>query len=322
MQKILIIRFSSIGDIVLTSPVVRCLKLQQSAEIHYLTKKEYVSVLESSPYIDRIFTLTSPLKETLKKLKIQNYNLVIDLHNNWRSYWFKINLNVQSVNLEKKTFYRLLFIYLGVNLLNNHIVDRYFHAVKKLNIMNDQQGLDYFIHQNTHVDFNITNKFITWCIGASHDNKKLSKTQIIQVCNTLSLPVVLLGGLAEKIVANGIVTDSSNEHIYNFCGRLSLDQSAYLIQKSILVLTHDTGLMHIASALKKPILSFWGCTKPSQGFKPYMANDKSIELVANAKFKPCSKYGKKCRLTNLGCLKTLDVKLIKKSIKQLLLAIN
>jgi len=310
------------GDVVLTSPLVRCLKLQQSAHIHYLTKKDYAPVLESNPYIDRIFILRSSVKDTLKKLKIQNYHLVIDLQNNWRSYWFKINLNVNSVSLDKKTFYRLLYIYFGVNLLNNHVVDRYFSVVKKLNIMNDQQGLDYFFHQNTHVDFNIANKFIAWCIGASHDNKKLSTTQILQVCNTLSVSVVLLGGGEEKIVAKKIVTDSSNEHIYDFCGTLSLDQSSYLIQKSVLVLTNDTGLMHVASALKKPILSFWGCTKPSQGFKPYMANDKSLELVANPQSKPCSKYGKKCRLTNLGCLKTLDVKLIKQSVKQLLLAIN
>ena len=106
------------GDVVLTSPLVRCLKLQQSAHIHYLTKKDYAPVLESNPYIDRIFILRSSVKDTLKKLKIQNYHLVIDLQNNWRSYWFKINLNVNSVSLDKKTFYRLLYIYFGVNLLN------------------------------------------------------------------------------------------------------------------------------------------------------------------------------------------------------------
>ena len=92
MQKILIIRLSSIGDIVLTSPVVRCVKLQTNAEIHFLTKAKFSPILASNPYIDKIITLEEELKETIKVLKNERYNYIIDLHHNFRSFLIKIHL--------------------------------------------------------------------------------------------------------------------------------------------------------------------------------------------------------------------------------------
>ena len=316
MQKILIIRLSSIGDIVLTSPVVRCVKLQTNAEIHFLTKAKYAPILVSNPYIDKIITLEENLKETIKVLKNERYNYIIDLHYNLRSFLIKMQLGLMHYTIKKENWKKYLLIYFRVNLLKGHTVERYFKTIENIPVINDNQGLDYFLNTDTVVEFNIHQSFIAWCIGASYNQKTLSKEQIIDACNHIAVPVVLLGGVEEQKKGTDIVGKSSNSNIYNFCGKLSLDQSAYLTKHSSLVLTNDTGLMHIASAFHKPILSFWGCTKPILGFSSYMNKSKCINMVINPDKAPCSKHGDYCKIDKAGCIKKINYKSILKLISE------
>ena len=314
MQKILVIRFSSIGDIVLTSPIIRCVKNQTNAQIHFLTKEQYVPIVDSNPHIDRVIVFKKNLQYVLQKLKPENYNYIIDLHHNFRSLWVRISLGIPSCTIKKENWKKYLLIYLGINILKNHVVNRYFQAINKLSIVNDNKGLDYFLPPNIKVDFNVSQGFIAWCIGASHYQKSLSVEQVVNVCNNLSFPVVLLGGIQEKEKAISIVANSSNSRVFNFCGKLSLNESAFLIKNSLLVLTNDTGLMHIAAALQKPIISFWGCTKPILGFTPYMNQNYCVNIVFNPQKPPCSRHGSMCRVQKGGCVKNIDYNLILKSI--------
>ena len=160
-QKILIIRFSSIGDIILTTPLVRCLKLQLNATVHYLTKEKYSNLLIRNQNIDKLILLNENLTSDLKK---ENYDLVVDLHNNIRSYKIKKSINVLTHTISKNTFKRYLLIYFGINLLNNHIIDRYFNTVKKINVINDDKGIDYDIDAKKDINFNINQQYITWCM--------------------------------------------------------------------------------------------------------------------------------------------------------------
>ncbi len=305
MQKFLIIRFSSLGDIVLTSPIIRCLKQQINCKVHFLTKIQYSQILDSNPNIDRLIILKDNINETINDLKSENYSYIIDLHNNLRSFWIKIHLRGIVLNYKKQKFKRLLLLYFGLNTLNKHIVDRYFNCVKKLNVKNDNNGLDYFLHQKTFVNVKKNDSFLVWCIGASFEQKTLSVSQIVNVCNNLSVRVLLIGGDQELSKGELIVQNSINTNIDNFCGRLSIDESAYLIKHSSLVLTNDTGFMHIAAAFKKNIISFWGCTKPSLGFYPYMTQNKCLNIVYNEFTKPCSKHGNLCKIQKDGCIKNL-----------------
>ena len=305
MKKILIIRFSSIGDIVLTSPIIRCIKLQTDAELHFLTKKQYSMILASNPYIDKLVFFNT-LKLALNELKSQEYDFIIDLQNNLRSFWLKLNLGITAFTVCKQNWKKFLYINFGMNYLKDHVVDRYFKTVKKINVINDGKGLEYFIGPNINIDFDVQKTFIAWSIGGTYEQKVLSKEQIIEVCNKISIPIVLLGGDNEKGVGSQIIKESTNRFISNFCGALSLDESAYLIKKSCLVLTNDTGLMHIAACFKKLIISFWGCTKPSLGFSPYMADKESVEIVFQPLVRPCSKHGSSCRLTKTGCVKNIS----------------
>ena len=319
MRKVLIVRFSSIGDIVLTTPIIRCLKKQTQAEVHYLTKAFYKEILNSNPYIDKLIILNENfLQESIKEIKSQNYDLILDLQNGLRSFWIKLCVwGVKKRTVKKRNWEKILWLYLGVNLLKDHVVDRYFHPLKRLGVRNDNQGLDFFFPKMIEVPFNTSQKFITFSIGGSYEQKKLSVEQIINICNTIlvdsksSTHIVLLGGKEEITMGNDILQKVGNKNISNFCGKISLNQSAYLIQKSSLLLTNDTGLMHIGAALKKKIISFWGCTKPLLGFVPYKKNDESLEIIYNPDTRPCSKHGNFCRYTKMGCIKNLDIDVIK-----------
>jgi len=318
MKKILVIRMSSIGDIVLTSPILRCLKLQSNSEIHFLTKIEYIILLKSNPHVDKVFGYQSNLKNIISELKNEKYDFIIDLHNNMRSFWVKTQLRCKSFTVKKQNFRRFMLIYLGIGTLHTHVVDRYFNCIRKLNIINDNLGLDYFIPETVDVNYDIKKPYIAWSIGASHAQKSLSARQIINVCNNLSIPVVLLGGKNEKNKGNLIIQESTHNHIHNFCGFLNLDQSSYLLKNSTLVLSNDTGLMHIAASFQKPIISFWGCTKPDLGFYPYMSHFQSVQLVFNSEKEPCSKHGNYCKIQKDGCVKKIDYMLINNTILEIL----
>ena len=312
-MKVLIIRFSSIGDVVLTTPIIRCLKQQKKATIHYLIKDKFKEAIQGNPNIDKVFIHK---KGVSKKLSKEKYNYIIDLQNNLNSYKIKIKLNVKALTVNKENIKKWLLVNLGIDLLKQqHIVDRYFKTVKTLNISDDNKGLEFFINNSCQINksklpINVEKPYIAWIVGASYKNKKISAKQIISVCNQLTQPVLLLGGKLDFLLAHKVTTETKNNQVYNLCGKLTLNDSSFLVKKSELVLTNDTGLMHIASAFKKKIISFWGCTKPSLGMFPYLADPLSKQLVFNPKKPPCSKLGNRCKQTKKGCINNIDPKQI------------
>tara|TARA_B100001758_G_C18333952_1_gene570483 strand:- start:121 stop:1086 length:966 start_codon:yes stop_codon:yes gene_type:complete len=320
--KVLIIRFSSIGDVVLTTPIVRCLKTQKNATVHYLIKEKFKEVIQENPNIDKVFIYK---KGVLKKLSKEKYDYIIDLQNNFNSYKIKTRLkHIKKLTVNKENIKKWLLVNIGVDLLKKqHIVDRYFKTIKSLNISNDKKGLDFFIKSSSEIDKNILsidlNKpYIAWAVGASYKNKIISAKQIIKVCNQLNEPVVLLGGKQDFLFAQKVIVETKNKQVYNLCGKLTLNESAFMVKKSSIVLTNDTGLMHIASAFKKKIISFWGCTKPSLGMYPYLADPQSKELVFNSQKRPCSKLGNRCRYSKKGCIINIKSNAIFKEIQKAL----
>ncbi len=302
------------GDIVLTTPVIRALNQQLKAKIDFLTKPQYVSLLEGNTYINRIFSLNDKV-DFLQKNK---YDYVVDLQNNLRSWKIRNKIQTKSFVFNKKSLRRYLLIYFGIDLLKNHVVDRYFATVASLNVVNDNQGLDFNVSSSIKPEFNTSQSYIAWCIGGTHNPKKLSAKQITQVVSKLKIPVVLLGGNNDLDIAEEIINNVECKSVYNFCGKLSVQESSYLIKKSMMLLTNDTGMMHIASALKMPIISFWGCTKPSLGFTPYMTDPSSIKIISKRSAKPCSKHGRHCKYGKNGCIKEIDPQLIYDSVLSLL----
>ncbi|MBK7183317.1 MAG: glycosyltransferase family 9 protein [Bacteroidetes bacterium] len=314
MKKILIIRFSSIGDIVLTTPVIRCIKEQKpEIEIHYLTKKSFKGILEHNPYLSKIHTIEKDINEIATELKQENFDYVIDLHNNLRSLQTKRIIGKPSSSFKKLNFKKWMLVNLKINNMPAmHVVDRYLETAAALGIKNDLKGLDYFIPTKDEVQLQSLpsthqNGYIGFVIGAKHFTKQLPTEKIIAICKKLNQPIVLLGGKEDKERAIKI-EKAVGSNIYNACGNYNLNQSASLIKQAKKIITHDTGLMHIAAAFKKEIISVWGNTVPAFGFTPYLPDSKSkIVEVKNLACRPCSKIGHdKCPKGHFKCMMEID----------------
>ena len=314
-MKILIIRFSSIGDIVLTTPVIRCLKEQTNAEIHYLTKSAFLPVLQHNPYIDKIHTLSSMFNQTLDELKKEKFDLIIDLHHNLRTARFKKALGIKSYSFNKLNIQKWLLVKLKINRIpKEHIVERYLDTCKSLGVKNDDKGLDYFIDQSEEVDLQTLpakyhHGYIALVIGAQHATKRLPLTKLERFCKNSTAPIIVLGGKDDAANAWHLERIAP-ERIYNACGKYSLNQSASLVKQASIVVSHDTGLMHIAAAFKKEILAVWGNTVPEFGMYPYQTKHTNFE-VPNLSCRPCSKIGHVvCPKKHFHCMEKQDISLL------------
>jgi ADP-heptose:LPS heptosyltransferase len=316
LKRILIIRFSSIGDIVLTTPVIRCLKQQMpGAEIHFAIKQSFLPVVEANPYLDKIHPLEEDLKTYTGKLRDEDFDFIVDLHRNLRSAYIRKSLRVPSAGFPKLNFRKWMLTNFRVDLMPEvHIVDRYFKAALRTGIVNDGKGLDYFIPAHDEVGIEslpegFRDGFIVFAIGAKHATKRLPERKIISICKKLEVPVILLGGPEDAVKAKNIAA-ACGPMVFNSCGRLSLNQSASLVRQAGAVITHDTGMMHIAAAFRKYIVSIWGNTVPQIGMYPYMPGDeqKSVIIgVEGLKCRPCSKLGyDRCPKGHFRCMEDIQ----------------
>lgn len=314
MKKILIIRFSSIGDIVLTTPVVRCLKEQgENVEIHYLTKRPFKSLLENNPFITKIHVIDKNVSEVISDLKKENFDRIIDLHNNLRTKEVKMKLRKPAVSFNKMNFKKWLIVRFKLrNMILPHIVDRYMETVSSMGVKNDTKGLDYYIPSKDEINLSSLplshqSGYIAFVIGAKHYTKQLPAEKIISICKKIDQPIILLGGKEDTECA-AEVEKAVGGMIFNACGKYNLNQSASLVKQSVKVISHDTGLMHVAAAFKKEIISVWGNTVPAFGFTPYLPDEKSkIVEVTDLPCRPCSKIGyPECPQGHFKCMKEID----------------
>jgi ADP-heptose:LPS heptosyltransferase len=331
-MKLLIIRFSSIGDIVLTTPVIRCLKKQlPAAEIHYLTKKSFAKIFEANPYIKKVHFPDDDLDEVIDALKIESFDYVIDLHKNLRTLKVKRALKKESFSFNKLNIEKWLLTALKINRLpDTHIVDRYLQTVERFGVLNDGAGLDYFIPKNDIVnesDIPTSHQagYIGLVIGAAHATKKYPLHKLEAFCRALDHPIVLLGG-REDIEIGKILSAIDPVKIYNACGKFNLNESADLVRRSKLIVSNDTGLMHIAAAFKRPIISLWGNTVPEFGMYPYYGENflsvqkqlpYDIMETKGLGCRPCSKIGyDKCPRGHFKCMEKIEVHAVLQKLRQ------
>lgn len=308
--KFLILRFSSIGDIVLTTPVVRCLKLQYpDAEVHFATKKQFKVLVENNTYIDKYFLFENSLNSFIKTLQSENYDYIIDLHNNLRTSIIKFKIPAKAFSFNKLNFKKWFLVNLKINRMPDiHIVDRYLQTLESLGIKNDNNGLDYFIPKHDIVFFENSTPFAAYAIGGQHFTKKLPTNKIIEVCQNIKSNIILLGG-EEDFETGEIIRTLVGSKVINACGKYNLNQSASLLRQAEYVISHDTGLMHIAAALKKRIISIWGNTVPEFGMYPYLTDYHIIENK-NLSCRPCSKIGySNCPKGHFKCMEELDIRI-------------
>ncbi len=319
-KKILVVRFSSIGDIVLTSPVVRCLNEQIGAEVHFLTKDAFQAIVDPNPFIKKVYSIKNGVSEVISQLKKEAYDYVIDLHKNIRSLQVKMALKTANYSFHKLNFEKWLMVNFKLDRLPNiHIVDRYLATVADLGVKNDGKGLDYFIPAELEIDaaqliatkLNEKHvKFIVFAIGAAHATKRLPTEKIIEICKRINIPVVLLGGPGDRETGEQI-QKAVGPPVVNTCGSLKVHESASMIRQAYKVITHDTGMMHIAAAFEKDIISIWGNTIPEFGMYPYYPNGINNNItveINNLSCRPCSKIGyQKCPKRHFNCMNQINM---------------
>ncbi|AMR27358.1 glycosyl transferase [Hymenobacter psoromatis] len=325
-MKILVLRFSSIGDIVLTTPVVRQLKTQlPGAQVHFATKLAFAQLFEASPYVDKLHLLGGSLGELVRELRAERFDFIVDLHNNLRTRLIRLQLpGVPGRAFDKLNWQKYLLVRFKIDRLPPlHIVDRYRAAAAPLGIRDDGAGLDYFIPPAQEVDVAAAlppgfrpGHYVAVAIGAQHATKRLPPDKLIELVRNLAPRlVVLLGGpedestgrLIEQEIQHFPIHSFTHSLIHNGCGQFSLHQSASLLRQAQFVVSHDTGLMHIAAAFKKQIFSVWGNTVPQFGMYPYRTPFEALEVLG-LPCRPCSKIGfAQCPQGHFKCMREQDL---------------
>jgi ADP-heptose:LPS heptosyltransferase len=323
-MKFLIIRFSSVGDIVLTTPIIRCLKNQlPDVELHYLVNPSYKMAIVNNPYIKKIHLLEEDLNKTIEGLKTEHFDYIIDLQRNRLTRRIKRELKLPAFTLKKLAFRKLLFTKLKWNVMpaNEHVVDRFFKTIEPFGVYNDGAGLDYFILpgdevKETDIPTSHLAGYVGIIIGSSFYTKKLPIYKLQELCSQIDHPIMLLGGAGDADEGEEIKKVAPGK-IYNACGKFSLNETADLIRKAKLIVTHDTGLMHVAAAFKKQVIAVWGSTTPSLGMFPYYGvNFLSFQdklpyddiQVQKLWCRPCTKIGRsKCPQGHFKCMKKMPV---------------
>jgi lipopolysaccharide heptosyltransferase II len=336
--KILILRLSSIGDILLSSPFIRqTRKTFPGANISFIVKKEFADLIRYNPHINTIYEFDSSsnyenLKKLNRQIKTDKYDLIFDLHNNLRTRQILSGLNASSIHrISKSKIKRAMLVYFKLNLYKRTkpIAERYLDVGKSSGISDDGLGLELFWDGATDKKINelnrsekLADKYLCLAPGAAHFSKMWPLDYSIKLTESIiektDYTIVILGGPAEKSMLNCF---PQNERIINFTGTLKLLESAALLAQSKGIITNDTGLMHMASAVNVPILALFGSTVKELGFFPYRSKSSILE---NNKVwcRPCSHIGRShCPLDHFKCMRDISVnqvfeKTMQKIIKQ------
>ncbi|MEO9869369.1 glycosyltransferase family 9 protein [Ekhidna sp.] len=318
-MKILVIRFGDFSQVLLTTPVIRILKTSLNAKVFYLTNNANAELLAENPYLNQIFDLT----HSIAILKKENFDVVIDLQGNLKSRRITFILNKKRFSIKKERFKYWLFANFKLNRLSKeHIVQRFLDVIKPLNVEEDNLGLDFFIPERDEVEKSWLpethqNGYAAVCIGGKYSTRRLPKNRLIELCDRINKPIVLVGNKNDSETAveieaffkQGTIDEEKEIEelnkkavIFNACGKFNFNQLASLLKNANWVFTHDNEMMHVAAALKKQIYSIWGNTVPEFGKYPYRTQ---FTIFENTKLscRPCSKEGfSKCPKGHFKCM--------------------
>ncbi|MEP1035172.1 glycosyltransferase family 9 protein [Ekhidna sp.] len=326
-MKILIIGAVSSEKVLLATPVIRLLKTELDAEVHVVIKKVFDDLLQHNPYINRKYDYDLPIVELRANFAKQGFDWVIDLRNNARSKFLRLGLFKNLIAFDKKPFFDWLYVKTKINRLPRaHLADQLIGLLKPLGITGDNLGLDFFIPEKDKVENewlpkSHQNGYVAIALSASHHTKKLPINRLIELCDRINKPIVLIGDRAdlkiacevEKFFRQGTLAEeeaieelNKKTIIFNACGKFNFNQSASLIKNANWVFTYDNVMMHIAAVFKKNIYSIWGNTTPYFGTYPYRTQ---FTVFENNKLscRPCSKTGfNNCPKGHFKCMNDLS----------------
>ncbi|NOY07030.1 MAG: lipopolysaccharide heptosyltransferase II [Chlorobi bacterium] len=338
LSRILIIRFSSLGDIVLTTPFIRALKQRfPSSTIDYVAKEEYVPLIAHDPGIDHVYFARScdgfkGLLALAKKLRRAQYDHVFDLHNNLRSRMLRTLLAAPSSSIRKENLKKFILVSFHKNLFKETVPvpERYARTATVFGVRLDESGPT--IHVPSHVyqrairileseQARSSDRSIALCPGARHFTKKWPLEKWIELAGLLlenkDTRIHLFGSKDESSCCDEIQR-AYPDVISSFCGKLSLLETAAGLADCDAAVTNDSGLMHLATAVNVPVVSIFGSTVREFGFFPYRSRAVVVEKD-DLSCRPCTHIGRKrCPRGHFACLNDITPRTIVQAIDDLL----
>lgn len=341
IQKILIIRLSSLGDILLTTPLLRVLRNRfPRAQIDYVVRKEYSEILRTNPAVTNLYLLDLSLgiKALLDMREVVhngNYDLILDLHNSIRSKVLRFGFQGSTRTINKRVIRRWVFVKFKWNLYREVIPvpDRYMETAKEFGITNDGKGLELFIPEEVKArvtsvlpDFLRDDTLIIGlCPLARHKTKQWLKERFVETARRLhsryGIKVMVFGSSAEQEVCKTIVDDINNQCgtiAFNCAGLFSVLETAAAIDKCTLVISNDSGLMHVAAAQKRKLVAIFGPTVREFGFFPYGTPAIVVERKG-LHCRPCTHIGRAhCPKRHFRCMTDITVEEVVEACESLL----
>ncbi len=339
-QNILICRLSSIGDIVLTFPLIRVLRHRfPKAELHYLVKQEYADLLRSHPGLDRVWSFDAQsgwvgLRRLKREIRSVSYDLFVDIHRNLRSIYMRSGLSGTTVvTYNKCVFRRWLLIHTGLNTYR-HVVpvhQRYLKALTSLQIPDDDKGLEFFVDpaaQQTVDNYINEQGFdpeshiqIAMAPGAGFATKRWPVTSFIQTARQLiderEARIWIFGDHSDQSLGAEIVAELGDA-CRDLTGQLTLMQTACALRRMRLLLTNDTGLMHMACALDMGVVALFGPTTRELGFFPVHPHARVVEHL-DLSCRPCTHVGlDTCPKGHFKCMRECSVERVVQTVDQVL----
>ncbi|MFZ1518203.1 MAG: glycosyltransferase family 9 protein [Ignavibacteriaceae bacterium] len=319
IRKILIIRLSSLGDILLTTPFIRSLKKREpKLSIDVLIKEEYADALKLNNHLDNLYYFSKDERlnnNLLESLKLNSYDFVIDLQNNLRSRKITKTLNKNTSRFYKHSFDKFILVNFKISRLKSAetIPDRYAKTIEGFVL--DNSSLDLFTDKFPDKTLAGKNNFIGFCPGARHFTKRWPKEYFIELGNKLSkegFTILLFGGSIDKELCSEI-----SKNIY---GSIDLSNENDLLKTVAdmklckTIVCNDSGLMHVASAVNTNVVAIFGSTVREFGFTPY--NCKNLILENNSlTCRPCSHIGRNnCPKKHFNCMNSIKPEFVLKNI--------
>lgn len=309
VKKILIIRLSALGDILLTTPVIRSLKNKYpDSEIDFLLKKEYSDTLKYNPYINNLLLFGANNHH-------RNYDIIIDLQNNYTSK--KIISKLKSVHRRTKVYRfgkpqlkKFMLVNFKINLYKEilQIPEMYAASIPELAL--DDKGLDLFLGDYGFVELE-RGDYIGFAPGSRHFTKRYPLNYFAELGNLFSakgFKILIFGGSSDKIICRDLEKGITGS--INLCNDNQLLLTARYMNECKFVVTNDSGLMHVVSALQKPVVALFGSSVKEFGFAPYKT--KNLLLENNSlSCRPCSHYGREdCPKKHFNCMMKLIPSLV------------
>lgn len=334
-KSFLIIRLSSIGDVILTTPLIRCLrKAYPQSRIDFLVKKQFVDVIAANPHIDNIITFDTKADKELgrikKLVKANHYTHIIDLQKNIRSIFICCGSKATYSSFSKRIFARYLLIRFHWNIYKETkpVYLRYFEALKKLGVGYDGEGTEVFpfVSDIENVENKLNQQAVQQSLailaiapGARWANKRWTTdgyaSAINDFCDKIPAIPVFIGG-KEDIAIVEQIQPLLRHHSVSFAGELTLMQSAAMLGKANVVITNDTGMLHMAQAMKAPVVAVFGPTTKELGFFPLPAKSRVAEM--NLACRPCTQKGlDACPKGHFKCMKDINPQQVSKLAKEL-----